>query len=498
MKLPSFGGTLIAGMLCLVLLAPPGVPAGYSQEPPADGPAGEKKEAPEEAKRSGRSKNVNIDLQMVYGQYNNMLSTINLSQEQQDLVYLLSSYFKRSNDFGYKNVTFENTSFYENRIGFTGNLNASDAWKAMLDLEVDNDSRGMYTNPVYSREEKDKARISLKNIRKFGTSFEGYFTLGGAEYVHRLQAVTAADNERSKMDQASAEAGGEWIWSAANRIRFSSAFFYNKYTFENAPRDTYVNGEIVDDFNLTRNIGINVGGNLDWNKDGGYLLSPIAGFSLKGYRYVSMSMLYRYDLVPFRPEEFYYQLKYINPTYDLPPGRVHHGEVKGDLRVGGALILKAAFMVEKNDNFYNYRTVTGNVLGAETLSVVQYDAKGDANLLMFDNLLEMNLGYGYARFRADKNITYRPAHILSGSLKYNGALWKFEWTNKIMGRVHPDPDSPRRLDRAVIGYFGVQIKVLDSFYGYFRIENLYNNEYYLREGYPEPGITLLFGIRILI
>ena len=103
------------------------------------------------------SKNINIDMRVLYGQYNNMLSTINLSQEQDDFVYLLSANFKRSNDFGYNNVTYENSSYYENKLGFTGNLQLTDKWRAILETEVNGDSRGMFDNTVYSREEKEKS-----------------------------------------------------------------------------------------------------------------------------------------------------------------------------------------------------------------------------------------------------------------------------------------------------------------------------------------------------
>ena len=40
--------------------------------------------------------------------------------------------------------------------------------------------------------------------------------------------------------------------------------------------------------------------------------------------------------------------------------------------------------------------------------------------------------------------------------------------------------------------------MLEGFYAYFRIENLYNTRYTLREAYPEPGVTFLGGLRILI
>ena len=110
--------------------------------------------------------NMNIDMQVVYGQYNDMLSTVNLSQQQDKFVYLLQTYFEKSNDYGYNDKTFENTSYYQNRIGFTGDIKASETWKSLFDINVYNDSYGMADNTFFSREEKDNVTVDWKNIVK--------------------------------------------------------------------------------------------------------------------------------------------------------------------------------------------------------------------------------------------------------------------------------------------------------------------------------------------
>ncbi len=71
-------------------------------------------------------------------------------------MYYLRSYFKRSNDFGYGDKVYENTSFYENRISFTGNIDFNDNTRMTIDTTVDGDSRGTGNNLVYSREVKEK------------------------------------------------------------------------------------------------------------------------------------------------------------------------------------------------------------------------------------------------------------------------------------------------------------------------------------------------------
>ncbi|MDY6933859.1 MAG: hypothetical protein SVZ03_06505 [Spirochaetota bacterium] len=447
-----------------------------------------------------KSKNANIDMKIVYGyQYNNVLSTINLSQEGEDFVYLLSSHFKRSNDFGYNGRKYTNSSFNENRIGFTGNSNILERMKLTFDAVVDSDSRGMFNNPVYSREEKDKFELSIKNIYEYSTSSEWYLSLGGAGYVHRLKAIEF-DDRKSKLNQFNFDTGSEYIWSAHNRIRFGIGGFLYNYSVRYIDNDRYLDFEIIDDINVSSNFGISIGLGYDWNKDEDPLLFPfpIIGFSLKGYKHISSFILYRYDIVPFKPEEFYLGQKYIKPSYDLPPGRVHHGDIRLEYRMNSRLNLKGNLEIEKNNNFYNYATVNGNVLSADTISVIHYNTRIDTNLILYKKILELAFGFEYSYFDADKNITYIANRKFSNTIKYNGKKWKLEWTNKYIGRVDTDPDEDNKLEEAMIGYFGIQRQVHDGFYAYARIENLYNNKYNLREDYPEPGFQLLGGLRILI
>ncbi|HSV95422.1 MAG TPA: hypothetical protein VLM75_00660 [Spirochaetota bacterium] len=485
MRLKSTAGAIFLFFLCA---------AGFSQTP-ANDPAAV---APVVEPKNDHSRNVNIDMQVVYGQYNNMLSTINLSHEQENSVYLLSSYFKRSNDFGYNGSLFENSSFNENRIGYTGNFNPTDSLKSILEAEVNNDSRGMFDNPTYSREEKDKARMSIKNIAKLTSSFEGYITVGGAEYRHRLNAIAADGSERSRLNHVTTEIGGEYIWSASNRIRgnvLGGHYFYQG----DIPSDRYFSGELIDDFNITPNIGLSFGVNVDVNRDEKPLAFPVVGVTLKGFQYTTFSLLYRCDLIPFRPEEFYLEQKYIMPTYDLPPGRVHHGDARLEVRVNDIVSIKAGVVVENNNNFYNYYTVTpGDVLSAETIEATTCASHVDSRFLLFEEVLEISLRYEYNYFIASEHITYRPRQNFGSAVKYNGKIWRFEWSNKLAGKVYADPDGDGEISGAVIGVLGLQRRMLESFYAYVRVENLYNARYNLREGYPEPGITFLGGLRILI
>ncbi|TAL31224.1 MAG: hypothetical protein EPN93_18245 [Spirochaetes bacterium] len=450
-----------------------------------------------EQKNVERAAAVNVDMQIGYGQYNNVLSSVNLSNEQEDAVYLVSASLKRSDDFGYNANVYRNSSYSEDKIGYTGNFNISDTWRSLIEAEVYNDSRGMFDNAVFSREEKNEARFSLKNVYKLSNQFECFLLAGGGEYTHRLRPMLPQDRIEGRLFYGDMNIGGEYIWSASNRVRGKSEFYYYNYRGE-SPEDMHSSSELVDDFNLTRNVGISVGLNADFNKDAAPLVFPNFVLTIKGFAHASFALSYRYDLAPFRPEVFYLEQKYIEPSLDLPPSRVHHGEAKSEVRFNDTVTLKLTAVGERSDNFYNYATGYGDVLSTYTLPVTLLQAKFDAGFLLFAKSLEILLGYEFNHYQAEDNITYRPVHKMSGGIVYTGKLWRMEWNNKIMSMLHTDPVANDTLNGAVIGALGVQRRMLESFFAFVRAENIYNYRYNLRDGYPEPGITVLFGTRILI
>lgn len=450
-----------------------------------------------------KTKNINVDMQVIWGpQYNNMLSTINLSHEQEGMASLLSSYFRRSNDFGYNKKTYDNSSFYENKIGYTGNFNTSELNKSIFEIDINNDSRGMFNNPVYSREEKDKARFSIKDIYKYSNVSELNAVLSWGDYIHRLNPIELANRERSKLNQYKLELGWDYIWSSSNRLHLNSTSSYYSY-FSGVNDDYYLNAEIIDDFNLTKYIGISGGLHYNYNRDN---LSPvipvILGINIKGFEHLNFAILYRNDLVPFKPEEFYMEQKYVKPDFELPPGRVHHGEAKVDFNINASFSAKAIVIVERNSAFYNYHTVYGDILSAETIPATRCTSRLDLNLSLYEKILAVTFSYEYNYFNASKRITYQPEQRFSSSIQYNGKILNkkinVEWSNSIIGKVYTDPDANNSLPGAIIGYLGLQFMVFENSYLYFRFENLYNNRYNLREGYPEPGIIILGGLRILI
>ncbi|MCX8124275.1 MAG: hypothetical protein N3F66_08940 [Spirochaetes bacterium] len=438
---------------------------------------------------------MNIDMQVVYGQYNDMLSTVNLSQEQEGFVYLLRTYLKKSNDYGYKNEIFKNTSYYQNRIGFTGNITASETWKSIFDINVHNDSYGMADNPVFSREEKDNVIADWKNIVKYSPSFEMFYVIGGAQYYHRLTGTTT-EGEESRVYQGHGQIGGEYIWSASNRFKYSSTFYGYKY--EKYQNDFFCNNEIVDDFNITKDIGVTIGINADFNRDDHWLVGPILGTSYKGFSNSTIVLQYSYFMQPFKPEELYLQQKFITPIYNLEPARVHRGLVKIDSKMNSFLTVQLLSQTEHSTNFYNYVTVPGDVLTAKGIESWIFTNSINLAINVVPKLLAVDAQYKYSYYNASENITYRPQHLLAMAITYNGTKWKVNLSHDIAGSVYTSPQEDTKLKSRVVGYLDLQRKMLEGFFAYIRVENLYNNRYYLRENYPESGIKGLFGIRILL
>jgi hypothetical protein len=306
---------------------------------------------------------------------------------------------------------------------------------------------------------------------------------------------------RSRLIQGNFKAGGEYVWSASNRMRLNTDFLYYDYIPKEVESDRHFKAEIIDDFNISRNIGVSIGVGYINNKDDKSIKIPVPysiSLSLKEYKYLNCIFLYKFDIVPFRAEEFYLKQKYINPTYNLPPGAVHTGEIKTESRLNSILELKGNFKIEKNNNFYNYVPVNGNVLSADTLEVVSYNPGVEANISVLKKIWEIALTYNYFYFDAEKNITYIPDHEAAGIIRFNSKNWKIEWTNKLRGKVRSNPDTNEKIPEAFIGSLGIQRKMLEGSYFYGKFENLYNSRYTIRKSYPEPGISFLMGLRILI
>ncbi len=475
--------------------------------------------SPEEdvTKPENTAQSLNLDLQALYGQYNSMYSAVNLAQEQRNFVYLLSSSFKRSNDYGYGEDIFVNSSYFENKISFTGNLNVTPFMKTILDVSIDSDSHGMFSNPDFSREEKERLDLSLKNIHKISPKFEVFYAFGGAYYSHQLSGKSM-DDVRTRFSRYNGETGWEYIWSSSNRLRAKAS--YTKYHYSIGDQDDYyfARGEIIDDFYITNNFAFLIGLNFAYHKNFGILgledmrktdlgndipIIPIGGISLKGIKYFSASLEYRYDMAEFKPEEYYFPQKYLYPAYYLIPSRVHRISIDSDFTVVDRFSLRFAGVVKKSDNYANYKQVSfssdeASLLTAETVKADTIDIISEANLVLVKDSFDISASYTKFLFDSDKNITYKPSNDIKVSAKYYGSYFNITWINRFVGSRYVDPEEEEKIKSFVLGSLSVQYKASKSVFADLLIENLYNRKYYLRKGYPESGVTALFGLRVLI
>lgn len=454
----------------------------------------------------------NIDGKILYGNFHSVDSTVSIAQNAGDVAYQLGSDLKRSSDYGYRN-----SGFSEYETGFTIKADFTDNWKFMPEMNVRNEYHGMFASPLYSREEKDRVIFSLKNeYRSSPYRFDFNFSFG--QYIHRLVETTEDQVGRSGFNRVNGEAVWEYIWSSSNRLgvrhRFSR-YFYDSGSEVKPGDDSHVENEAYLNFKIMEYIQIGLGGIVDWNRDlqdnRGWFTSGRVNVSTIGLRSSSLELSYVYDMESFQPEILFYDQKFMNPDYTLPPQKVHKVDLRGDLdlKLDGndknplrLLTLRGKGSYEKNDNFYNFMPLQGNVLGAESLPVVIYTFKGDfiTDLRILGKSLKLAMNYEYRFYRAEKNITYRPREIIGGQINYKNNGLEIEWDNRFTDEVYinPEPQDRRKLDRALIGSIIMQLRMVESFFLYAKVNNLYDLRYGLREGYYEPGRTYLGGLRIMI
>ncbi|MCP4136177.1 MAG: hypothetical protein GY754_34720 [bacterium] len=481
--------------------------------------AKEKEKQGEKDKEKQQAKNVNIDARMLYGEYNNILTMLSIIQNLESFTYQLNSELKRSNDFGY-----ENSSFYESEIGFTAKADLSETWKFIPTFQVNNESHGMFNNSVYSREEKDKIIVELKNEYKPdhpGIQRRWNFDLGGAQYVHRLVSAQNVDNSvESDFYKIDVEAGFEDVGSASNKwgiqCNYTEYFYSTQNTDESASNDRHVSSRLMLNFRLTEYLKIGVKAGADWDKDRnnfkGFLPAGKINITSSLAKSLSFELFCGYSLVSFKPEDFYFEQKFIMPTYTLPPGTVLHSGLKGkyssSFKKGDKdsvylkrIRFKGSGSVKKNNNFYNfYPIASGTVLSAQTIETYLVNAKADVavDVRIYESKLKLGVNYQFLYFWADKNITYRPEHTVGGQIKYSGDGWELEWENTLLSEVYINPEASTELEKVVIGSVALQLQTFETFYVYLKFNNLYNTRYNYRDGYPEPGRTFLGGLRIII
>jgi len=462
---------------------------------------------------SSLSSSTNFDGRMLSGANGDSMFSLSMTQGLRDFAYQLNSNVSNNNDF----EDYNNSSFWTSETGFTGELSLADYWKIIPEFEIANSSYGMFDNTQYSRENKDKIRLRLKNEYK-PVPARWDFDLNYARYDHGLKQSTTSIEEEDAFHSFKGVIGMEYIWSASNKMGIRSENGTNRYPDEYED-DSYSYNEIYVSFKVTEYTMLTLAPMLCWNADGTdyfYFKGNISSINLK---YVSLELLHEYKLSSYKPEEVMYSQKYMSNLYDLPPAVINHTELKSEIEVetgtGSDVLLgvkraglRLKGIYEDNSNFYNYYPLDQNaqtILSASAVPVNYINGRAEfvTTLVLLTQVIDMKFAYDYYRYipvkpYEDIKITYRPGSVFTCNLSYEGTWLEVNWVNSFRDEVYVDPADDRTIGKSILGTLDIHIKLYDTFYLHSRIINLYNDDYSYREGYPEPGVQFFSGIRVII
>ena len=142
---------------------------------------------------------------------------------------------------------------------------------------MSNESHGMFRNPFYNREEKDRIALNIKNTTSRGPSggtltSAGYISSTGSTRRCSRTCTPYRPYHSSDFYKAGAEIGWQYIMSAANKVSFNSKF---AHYFIRAPLITtlYTANELIWNFNVCEYFKFGLGPLYAYNRDGGHFVS---------------------------------------------------------------------------------------------------------------------------------------------------------------------------------------------------------------------------------
>ncbi len=453
-------------------------------------------------KTKEKAKSFNINALAAYGIYNFYNADFSITHNVKNFSYQLNADFKGSNDFGYIN-----SGYYGANIGFTAMADFTESWKFIPEIQFNNTSRGMFLNKIYSREENDVLLIDLKNEYK-ATPSRFDINFGMAQYVHGLDS--AIGSEKKSFLLFKPEIGWEYLWSASNKIKFDSKFYYYYYQNADISDDINWNSELIGSFKLFEVLKINLGPLFTWNKDAGPFVSGKVSLNTEGLKYSSFEISYSYDLLMFKPEEVYFKQKFSDLQFNLPPCAAHNANLKMEFDVKlksneksylERMKIKLSGSFVNTSNFYNYYSdPVSSLLKIDIMPVSKISAKGE---LSFDikivvPVLKIGFDYEYNYYLSDKFVAFKPANQAGALLKFESPWFDFEYKNIFYDTVYANPEGSLKLGWFVKGTVSFQLKLVESFYLYAKVDNIYNSYIRYRLEYPDPGVTFAGGLRVIL
>jgi len=459
------------------------------------------------------SSSINFDGRMLAGLNGDSIYSVLMTQGLENFAYQLNSNVVYTNDF----EKYSNSSFISNDTGFNGEVTITDYWKMIPEFEISNSTYGMFDNEFYSRENKDHIKFRIKNEFKPAPA-RWEIDFSSSRYDHKLEendSQPVLPDVDDTFYTSQGVLGMEYVWSASNKAGFRIEGINNNYP-EEYEDDNFVSGELFGSFKITEYTMLTLSPVISWHNDGTdyyYFKGNISSINIK---YVSIELLHEYKLVPYDPADDIYSKKYISIPYEIPSSTVNHSEIKselllnferGDQSTAGIENLKLRFkgVYEMSDNFYNYSSQGEDVLTITPMESSFVNARGElsTSLYILSHRFEIETIFDYfnyipgSRFR-DINITYRPENVISANINYSGPLFEIDWENSFYGKVYVDPQTDEELEAFVVGNLELHMKLYKTFYIFSRINNIYNEEFFLRDGYPEPGVQYFAGLRIII
>ena len=175
------------------------------------------------------------------------------------------------------------------------------------------------------------------------------------------------------------------FWSATNKLSFNSKFAYYDYSTR-SNYDTWVSNEFIWNFNISEFLK-RPGARITYNRDRGHFVAGKIDAATLNIKYFSANASYLYELVPFEPEDFYFNQRYVKPNYSLLPGKGHHADINMGIDLANnsndsfyvkKLKIKAAGSFVTNDRFYSFVSLPEQVLSPYRMKVEQARARAEA------------------------------------------------------------------------------------------------------------------------
>jgi len=415
--------------------------------------------------------------------------------------YQSSDGFRKNSEFSAKdfNTKFEyrlndnnnlilNSGFYKSRAGAPGPITTPDIDDKQINLKNFIDINWGF-KPDTSTEFKTKIYNNYDRLEFNENSADSIFDTGTGKFIHTTQ-VRGLDLQFNKklFDIYQTIFGLNYV----TNLNDSSSSAKHKYTV----RAGYMESE----WDLLKNLKVNLGARIDDYSNFGTEVNPSAGFA---YNFSEKVKLHGLIGRSFRAPTF-------NDLY-WP----NQGWAKGNPNLKPEKGITEELGIEVNANKYFLTGITyyhsnyselinwieeNSVWQPKNIGSAVIDGAEFENKIFLSNNLEADLSYTFLMAKDDKAhkyLIYQPKHKLDFSLGYkdlNGFIFelKGQFTDK---RFH-DPENTIKVKRFFVLGLSLSKKFKTGITYFMSIDNLLNEKYQVIRDYPLPGFSLTSGVKL--